>query len=84
VGKGTLINRLLADHPGRFGFSVSHTTRPPRAGEVDGVHYHFTTVYQIRVDIAEGKFLEYADVHGNYYGTSLAAVEAVAAQVMSN
>jgi guanylate kinase len=50
---------------------------------VDGVHYHFTTVDKMRADIAEGKFLEYADVHGNYYGTSLAAVEAVAAQVMS-
>ena len=41
VGKGTLINRLMADFPGKFGFSVSHTTRAPRPGETDGVHYNF-------------------------------------------
>ena len=39
--QGTLLNKLLEEHPGDFGFSVSHTTRAPRAGEVDGVHYHF-------------------------------------------
>ena len=43
VGKGTLINKLIADFPGRFGFCCSHTTRGPRPGEVDGVHYHFVT-----------------------------------------
>ena len=53
----------------QFGFSVSHTTRPPRPGEVDGVHYHFTTVEQIKKEIEEGKFIEYAEVHGKYYGT---------------
>jgi hypothetical protein len=41
VGKGTLINRLMGDHPNQFGFSTSHTTRAPRPGEQDGVHYHF-------------------------------------------
>ena len=41
VGKGTLLTRLMAEHPDSFGFSVSHTTRQSRAGEVDGVHYHF-------------------------------------------
>lgn len=61
----------------QLGFSVSHTTRKPRDGEVDGVHYNFTTVDTIRNEIAEGKFIEYAEVHGNYYGTSVAAVESV-------
>ena len=41
VGKGTLINKLMAEFPETFGFSVSHTTRAPRPGEEDGVHYHF-------------------------------------------
>ena len=78
VGKGTLINRLMADFPGRFGFSVSHTTRAPRPGEEDGVHYNFVQKADMEADIAAGKFLEYAHVHENIYGTSLAAVEAVA------
>jgi len=78
VGKGTLINRLMADFPGKFGFSVSHTTRAPRPGETDGVHYNFVEKSAMEADIAEGKFLEHAHVHENIYGTSLAAVEAVA------
>ena len=43
VGKGTLINLLFERHPDTFAFSVSHTTRSPRPGESDGVHYHFVT-----------------------------------------
>ena len=81
VGKGTIINALLQKFPSdKFGFSVSHTTRPPRPGEVNGTHYHFVSVDQIQTDIAEGKFLEYAEVHGNYYGTSLEAVQSVQSQ----
>jgi guanylate kinase len=57
---------------------VSHTTRKPREGEVNGVHYHFVTKEQIEEDIAKGLFVEHACVHGNYYGTSLAAVQSVA------
>ena len=72
-----VITRLLKEHPDKFGFSVSHTTRKPRPGEVDGVHYHFTTVEQIQKEIEDGKFIEHANVHGNYYGTSRAAVEKV-------
>ena len=53
----------------KFGFSVSHTTRQPREGEVDGVHYNFASVDQMKKEIDEGKFIEYAEVHGNYYGT---------------
>lgn len=70
VGKGTLIEMLMQHFPdGQFGFSVSHTTRLPREGEVDGVHYNFTTIDSIRKDIADNKFIEYAEVHGKYYGT---------------
>jgi len=70
VGKGTLINLLMKRFPNdQFGFSVSHTTRAPREGEQDGVHYNFTTVESMKKDIEAGKFIEYAEVHGKYYGT---------------
>lgn len=78
VGKGTLINKLLQTYPSLFGFSVSHTTRGPREGEVDGVAYHFTPKAQVEAEIAAGLFLEHANVHGNIYGTSKRAVESVA------
>jgi guanylate kinase len=78
--QGTLIEKLSAAFPDTFGFSVSHTTRAPRAGEEDGVHYHFTTREAMQADIDEGKFIEHADVHGKLYGTSCKAVEDVAAQ----
>jgi guanylate kinase len=77
VGKGTLIEMLMKRFPEQFGFSVSHATRKPREGEVNGQHYHFTTVDKMKEDISQGKFIEYAEVHGNYYGTSVAAVESV-------
>lgn len=70
VGKGTLIEMLFKRFPNeQLGFSVSHTTRPPREGEVDGKHYNFTTVEQIKKDIENKLFIEYAEVHGKYYGT---------------
>jgi len=77
VGKGTLINKLLAGREDSFGFSCSHTTRKPREGEEDGVHYHFTTKEEFEAGIERGEFLEYARVHDNIYGTSLEAVKAV-------
>jgi guanylate kinase len=81
VGKGTLIEMLMRRFPdGQFGFSVSHTTREPREGETNGVQYNFTTKEAIKNEIAEGKFIEYAEVHGKYYGTSVAAVESVRKQ----
>ena len=84
VGKSTLIKRLQAEFPGAFGFSVSHTTRAPRAGEQAGKDYQFGAGAEARAameaDIAAGKFLESANVHGNLYGTSFAAIEAVAAK----
>lgn len=77
VGKSTLITRLQADFPGQFGFSVSHTTRQPRCGEVDGVHYYFSTIEDVQKEIQEGKFLESALVHGNLYGTSYDSIRRV-------
>lgn len=77
VGKGTLISKLMKEFPSTFGFSVSHTTRAPRETEVDGVHYHFTERSKMEKEIKDGKFLESASVHGNLYGTSIEAVEAV-------
>jgi Guanylate kinase len=58
AGKGTLIGRLLKENPQWAGFSVSHTTRKPRPGEVDGEHYHFCTPEQMDSDICKGIFLE--------------------------
>lgn len=79
VGKGTLIDRLMKEHPNCFGFSVSHTTRDPRAGEVNGVHYHFMKDKQAMLAMIEAnEFLESANVHGNLYGTSKTAVADVA------
>ncbi|KAK7355167.1 hypothetical protein VNO80_14415 [Phaseolus coccineus] len=77
VGKGTLISKLMKDFPSMFGFSVSHTTRAPRAMEKDGVHYHFTEKNVMEKEIKDGKFLEFASVHENLYGTSVEGVELV-------
>ncbi len=71
AGKTTLTGRLMA-HFQDLRFSVSHTTRQPRAGELDGREYHFTDRQRFQRMIAEGVFLEWAEVHGNLYGTSLA------------
>jgi len=67
----------MAEHPDKFGFSVSHTTRDPRPGEQDGVHYHFSKKEEMEAAIARGEFVEHARVHSNLYGTSIAAVEDV-------
>lgn len=74
AGKSSLINALLAQHTD-MQLSVSHTTRAPRPGETDGVHYHFVSVEQFKQLIAEGVFLEWAEVFGNFYGTSRHAIE---------
>lgn len=68
TGKGTLIKRLMEEDP-TLVFSVSATTRAPRPGEIDGVHYHFVTNEQYDQLVAENAFVEYATVHGNRYGT---------------
>ena len=73
VGKGTLFKKLLKDDPSTT-FSVSYATRGPRPGEVDGVDYHFVTVEKFEAMKEKNGFLEYANVHGNYYGTPVQPV----------
>ena len=75
TGKGTVCKELLARERG-VAFSVSATSRAPREGEQDGREYYFRTRAEFEAMIAEGAFLEYADVYGNYYGTPLAPIEA--------
>jgi len=72
VGKGTMIQKFMEEWNGKdqFQFTVSHTTRSPRPGEVNGIHYHFVDIPSIKRGIENGEFLEHAEVHGNYYGTS--------------
>ena len=67
-GKSTLIDMLLQEYPD-FVYSISCTTRAPRGEEEDGLDYHFLSLARFRELIDEGAFLEYAEVHGNYYGT---------------
>ncbi|XP_053610660.1 guanylate kinase isoform X2 [Plodia interpunctella] len=76
-GKSTLLKRLLKEFPDKFGFSVSHTTRAPRPGEKDGVHYHFTTKDDMVAAVQRGEFIETATFSGNMYGTSKRAVDDV-------
>ena len=74
-GKTTLIHRLLANPPGEpLRFSVSHTTRPKRDGEVDGREYHFVSATDFEKMARRGDFLEHNEVHGNFYGTAKAEV----------
>ena len=74
-GKSTLIARLLAERTWPMRLSVSVTTRPPRKGEQDGVHYHYWTRERFRDEIERQGFLEWAEVFGNYYGTLKEEVE---------
>ena len=68
VGKGTVLELMMARRP-ELTFSVSATTRAPRPGEEDGVHYHFMDANSFRQRIAADEFLEYAEYVGNFYGT---------------
>lgn len=74
AGKTSLVKALLQSTP-YIGVSVSHTTRAPRPGEVDGKDYHFVTVDNFRDMIGQAAFLEHAQVFDNFYGTSQAWVE---------
>ncbi|WP_428737561.1 guanylate kinase [Sulfurimonas sp.] len=74
AGKSSLINEIF-DELGNCYFSISTTTRAIRQGEENGVHYHFVSEEEFKKDIEEDNFLEYATVHGNYYGTSLKPVK---------
>ncbi|KAF1657739.1 Guanylate kinase, partial [Aptenodytes patagonicus] len=80
AGKSTLLKKLLKDYDNIFGFSVSHTTRQPRPGEVNGKDYHFVTREEMQKEIDAGEFIEHAEFSGNMYGTSKGAVQAVQAQ----
>jgi guanylate kinase len=79
AGKTTLTRNLLEqeniDDPGKLELSVSATTRPRRPSEIDGVHYHFVGKRQFEIMRDSGDLLEWAEVHGNYYGTPREPVE---------
>ncbi len=74
AGKSTLVKHLMA-HFSDLYFSISTTTRPPRPGELSGQHYHFVSQEAFLEGIDRGQFLEWARVHGHYYGTSLLPVQ---------
>ncbi|KAJ2060896.1 guanylate kinase [Coemansia sp. S146] len=78
TGKSTLLKRLFAEYPTEFGFSVSNTTRQPRAGEANGIDYHFLTREQFIAAIELKEFIEHAEFSGNMYGTTVQAVKDVA------
>lgn len=81
AGKSSLISSLLTQLPqDKAQVSVSHTTRQPRNGEQHGIHYYFSSVTEFKDLINQGNFLEYAEVFGHYYGTSLPMIERSLAQ----
>lgn len=73
TGKTSLVKALL-ERVSNLHVSVSHTTRQQRPGELDGVHYHFSPKEDFLTQVSQGEFIEYAEVFGNYYGTSHATV----------
>jgi guanylate kinase len=77
AGKSTVLNRVMAELDA-IRFSVSHTTRIPRSGEKDGVEYHFVSRREFERLISEGAFLEWAEVHGEMYGTARAEYDRAA------
>jgi hypothetical protein len=78
AGKSTILKRLFEEYPDKFGFSVSNTTRSPRAGEKDGVEYNFVSKEEFQKLVDEKGFIEHAQFGGNCYGTSIKAVESIA------
>ena len=79
AGKSTLVKALLAHEP-QLAVSISHTTRAPRGQEQDGREYHFVCAERFRQMVDAQEFFEHAHVHGNWYGTSRAGVEALLAR----
>ncbi|KAG9120162.1 hypothetical protein FRC07_004451, partial [Ceratobasidium sp. 392] len=75
AGKSTLIKRLQDEFPGQYNFSVSHTTRAPRPGEVDGKAYHFVTKDAFLDLVKQGGFAEYTTSYDTLYGTSIRAIK---------
>jgi len=80
TGKTTLLKRLMSDFEDLFGFSISHTTRKPRAGEQDGKDYYFVDREDMEIGMEEGEFIETAEFSGNLYGTSKKSVRDVQKQ----
>jgi len=80
TGKSTLLRRLFAAYPDKFGFSISHTTRLPRPGETDGKEYYFVTREQFLALVDQGAFIEHAQFSSNLYGTTVKAVGDVSKQ----
>ncbi|XHF96964.1 guanylate kinase [Aspergillus wentii] len=78
TGKSTLLKRLFAEYPDTFGFSISHTTRAPRAGEENGREYYFVTKEKFVDLVNQNGFIEHAQFGGNHYGTSVQAVKIIA------
>ncbi len=76
VGKSTIIANLLEDFQLSLQYSISATTRVPRKGEKDGIHYHFVSQADFYNLVDNNAFIEYAEVYGNFYGTLLSDVEA--------
>lgn len=79
VGKGTLVGQILARVPGIF-LSISATTRPPRAGEVNGANYYFISREEFSRKIEAGMFLEWANIYGDLYGTPREPIEQALSQ----
>lgn len=80
VGKGTLISYLMQEFPGKFGFSISHTSRDPRGEETNGKEYYFCSNEEFKSMISMSSFVEYAEVHNHFYGTSKQAIENIVNQ----
>lgn len=74
TGKTSLVDAVLSGDP-QLAVSVSHTTRPPRAGERDGENYHFVSEETFQSLIEQKKFIEYAKVFNNWYGTSISSIK---------
>ena len=79
AGKTSLVKALLEKRAPSVAVSVSHSTRPKRSGEVDGIAYHFVSLAQFEDMVANNEFLEHARVFDNYYGTARASVDALLA-----
>lgn len=76
AGKTTLNRRLLKECP-QLEMSISHTTRPPRKGEKEGDHYHFVSRAEFEKMVQKNAFIEWAEVHGNFYGTSFEELQRI-------
>ncbi|EKE38671.1 hypothetical protein ENUP19_0082G0036 [Entamoeba nuttalli] len=78
AGKSTIMHHLMEKFPGKFSFSISHTTRKPRGKEQNGVDYYFIEEEEMKKMIEEDKFIEHAHVHTAFYGTSKMEIERIA------